>query len=391
MISKLRLSFIAGTFGFMAFMPPQSHAEVKALAKADVQKAVDRVRQDLQNQTLEYEKTLKTLQKINKEMKRFVEERSNLDQERILTEAQIKTIADKIRILEGNMSSERVKLLLKIQSLHRFNEEAWLGFLMKAQNSAQLERNMKILGLIGGRDIQAMKDYSRLVRDLAKQKNQFTDRLAYLSGLQTKISEMEKSLKEQTDARSEILANLKEKQKSTVAKLRKLQERQSSQGSKLAENGLLDALLASSFLDKKGQLEHPLAGPLTQNYGVIRDNDNHLILSHRGWMYEGPRGSAVRNVFDGQVAHIGHFPEYGTYTVIDHGDHFYTVYAMLESVSVKVGDTLKEGQTVGQAGMNPFDGRTGLYFEIRHFAETVDPKPWMKGRVYEISNLEVDH
>jgi len=182
---------------------------------------------------------------------------------------------------------------------------------------------------------------------------------------------------------------MKAKQKKTLDRLRKIQQSESASKA-LEESGILDALLKNSFAEKRGQLLHPVDGQVTQNYGVIRDNEYHLILSHRGWMYEAAAQSPIRSVFEGQIAHKGYFPEYGHYLIVDHADHFYSVYAMLESATVKVGDTVAEGQTLGYVGLNPFDGRTGLYFEIRHFAETMDPKVWMKGKVYEISNLEWD-
>lgn len=364
-------------------------ASARAVEPARVTaKAVERVKRDLALQTQEYKKVLKSLQNINREMKRFVEEKSELDQERILTEAQLKTIAEKMKRIEAQLESQRSLLLSKVSSIQKFDQQAWLAFLLNAKNSAQLERNMKILGMIGQRDVQAMKDYSRLVKDLGRQKTQFTDRLAYLNGLQRKIEDMEKGLKEQTELRSQLLSSMKERQQRTVERLRKLQAQGRTDA--LAESGILDALLGNSFAERKGQLSAPVDGTVIQNYGVIRDNEHHLILSHRGWMYEAPRAAPVRAVYEGQIAHKGYFPEYGNFVIVDHSDHYYSVYAMLAQSDVKVGDAVKEGQTLGTAGINPFDGRSGLYFEIRHFAETMDPKLWMKGKGYEISNLEWD-
>lgn len=358
-------------------------------AAGDATKALARVQRDLAVQTQEYQKVLRSLKNINREMKRFVEERSALDQERILTEAQLKTIADKTAKIEAQLESQRGLLQSKLSSIRKFDQQAWLSFLLRAKNSAQLERNMKILGMIGQRDVQAMKDYSRLARDLGRQKAQFTDRLTYLSGLQRKIHEMEKGLQEQTELRGQLLSSMKERQQRTIEKLRRLQASQ-ARSAALAESGILDALLGNSFAERKGQLIAPVDGAVTQNYGVIRDNEHHLILSHRGWMYESAPHAPVRAVYDGHVVHKGFFPEYGNFVIVDHADHYYSVYAMLAQTELRVGDPVKEGQTLGRTGVNPFDGRPGLYFEIRHFAETMDPKAWMKGKGYEISNLEWD-
>lgn len=59
----------------------------------------------------------------------------------------------------------------------------------------------------------------------------------------------------------------------------------------------------------------------------------------------------------------------GNYVVIDHGNDLTTFYSHLESVKVKVGDTVEQGEYIGKMGRSgKVYGKTGifLHFEVRN-------------------------
>jgi len=62
--------------------------------------------------------------------------------------------------------------------------------------------------------------------------------------------------------------------------------------------------------------------------------------------------------------------------ILDHGDHYYSVYASLGSADLHVGDSATAGARIGTVGS--IDGTPPrLYFELRHNASTIDPAPWL--------------
>lgn len=355
--------------------------------EASLTKAMSRARHTLASQGVEREKVLRSLYKIGRQTQSIVYEKSKLEQEKIGVEAQIKILVTRIRENEVKLKDQRSSLLVKLNSIHRFSSQAWTQFLLQAKNSAQLERNVKYLSLISQHDLGLLKEYSTGVQEYSRQKQKFTDRLAYLNNLEKEIDAKEKNLREQNDLRSKILAQLKSSQLQTIQRLHDLQVKQ-GKSSALAESGLLDSIDGVSFFERRGQLSPPIEGLIAHGYGLVRDKTTSALTSHRGWFYSSPVSSRVRVIFDGQVVHTEYIPEYGQTLVVDHGDHFYSVYSSLSQINVKEGDSVKEGKVIGLTGTSPFDGKTGLYFEIRHFSETVDPKSWMKGRSYEISESQ---
>ncbi len=135
-----------------------------------------------------------------------------------------------------------------------------------------------------------------------------------------------------------------------------------------ADPGPLDGDARGGFKALKGRLPFPIAGRA----------EIHKIKATVG---RGPAvelsaasGAVVRSVAPGRVAFADRYEEYGLTVIVDHGDHYYSVYANLGGIDVKSGEVLTSGGRLGTAG-----GERGpiVHFELRHNAASMDPSPWL--------------
>jgi murein DD-endopeptidase MepM/ murein hydrolase activator NlpD len=125
---------------------------------------------------------------------------------------------------------------------------------------------------------------------------------------------------------------------------------------------------AGGFRSLKGRLPFPIAGRAE----VRRVNRG----GGPGAELAATSGSVVRSVAAGRVAFADRYDDYGLTVILDHGDHYYSLYASLGSADVHIGDTIASGARLGTVGS--VDGTPPhLYFEIRHNASTLDPGPWL--------------
>lgn len=78
---------------------------------------------------------------------------------------------------------------------------------------------------------------------------------------------------------------------------------------------------------------------------------------------------------DGEITRAEQDPMTGFTVEIEHADGLVTVYQSLEDLEVKVGDQVKQGDRLGQAGRNLFEKERGahLHFEVRENGESVSP------------------
>jgi murein DD-endopeptidase MepM/ murein hydrolase activator NlpD len=71
---------------------------------------------------------------------------------------------------------------------------------------------------------------------------------------------------------------------------------------------------------------------------------------HRGLDLKGDVGAPVYAMADGEVV-LAHTMFYeGKMVVVDHGNQIFSYYQHLDSISVKTGDIVKAGDTVGGVG-----------------------------------------
>ena len=70
---------------------------------------------------------------------------------------------------------------------------------------------------------------------------------------------------------------------------------------------------------------------------------------------------------------------YGLTVIVQHGGGDYSIYASLQSASVRNGATVAKGDAIGTVGVSDPDLAPHLHFEIRPQGRAVDPEAWLRG------------
>lgn len=126
----------------------------------------------------------------------------------------------------------------------------------------------------------------------------------------------------------------------------------------------------------RGGLDWPVAGRIVTGFGRERGRFGTEIV-HNGVTIAAREGDPVRALHDGTVGYADLFAGFGNLVILDHGDRAFSLYGRLEALSVKRGDRVDAGQTLGFVGIGP-SGEPSLYLELRIDAKPVDPLQWLK-------------
>ncbi|OWJ62061.1 hypothetical protein BWR60_30400 [Inquilinus limosus] len=90
-------------------------------------------------------------------------------------------------------------------------------------------------------------------------------------------------------------------------------------------------------------------------------------------------GTPIKAAGPGVVAYAGNeLRGYGNLVLIQHGDGLVTAYAHAASLSVKKGDQVGAGQTIGTVGQTGAVDQPQLHFEVRKNSQPVDPKQYLQ-------------
>jgi murein DD-endopeptidase MepM/ murein hydrolase activator NlpD len=108
----------------------------------------------------------------------------------------------------------------------------------------------------------------------------------------------------------------------------------------------------------------------TRISSVFSTGRKHPILgymrAHKGVDYAAPTGTPIRAAGDGKITYRGWMSGYGNFVVVQHNAPISTAYGhMSRFASEKLGDHVKQGQTIGYVGMTGLATGPHLHYEFR--------------------------
>lgn len=135
--------------------------------------------------------------------------------------------------------------------------------------------------------------------------------------------------------------------------------------------------LSGSFAGNEGKLPWPVQkGSIAQHFG----KQPHPVLKgvyvdNLGVDIQTVKDENVRSVFQGKVITVAEVPGMNKVVMIQHGEYF-TVYAKMKTVLVKVGEEVASKQNIGVAYTDK-DEVTQLQFQIWKNNLKLDPEGWL--------------
>lgn len=98
---------------------------------------------------------------------------------------------------------------------------------------------------------------------------------------------------------------------------------------------------------------------------------------HHGVDLTAPVGTTLWASDAGTVVYTGSRNSYGLLVIIDHGNGFKTYYAHCNTISVKTGDNVAQGQTIGTVGRTGNATGSHVHFEVRVNDNCVNPASYV--------------
>lgn len=135
---------------------------------------------------------------------------------------------------------------------------------------------------------------------------------------------------------------------------------------------------SQAFNKLKGLLNLPVSGKIVSSYGHYRNAELNVMNFRSGVLIRADRGEPIHAVANGTTLFADWFKGYGNMLIIDHGDHYYTVYAHLEALFKARGEPVDADEVIATVGDTATLAGSGLHFEVRHHGKPMDPLPWLR-------------
>lgn len=321
---------------------------------------IDQARESVSQAEATQRRLYKRVLEGDSKVKSLSEERSKINNKVLSSEADSQELAFEVREWEQKVKDQRHKIAQSVAHIYQLKNPSLFTFIFSDQRASEIEKNVRFLKKISEKDFERFKSFQISLKEAKLAREKLKDEVRRLIGLREKLRLKENQLLADQKEMSGLLREIKSDKEKNLQLLRQLRSKVPT----------IDLDTKVALFERKGQLTTPIALPPTRNYGSLFDPDYRVKLLHLGWTYEHLFQTPVRAIFSGKVEYVGPLPGYGKTIVIDHGDHYYSLYTNNSSASVNEGESVVEGQPIAVSG-------SALYFELRHFSNAIDPAKWM--------------
>ncbi len=267
------------------------------------------------------------------------------------------------------------------------NKEQALLALQNEQNKLVSEERMRQTEMAEakGKQQELQKTLQAKRQQAAKLNAQIEKLIAEEVARQEREAEARRRAQEAERKRA-LEAQKMEKSQKKQKQIAKTQDKQEESKSTIQKESTEDVYVASAetfnlsknFAANKGKLPMPVTGASTivSNFGINRSSEWNVSINSNGIDIQAQQGAVIRTVFDGEVSKVFSFPGSNTCMIVRHGD-YYTFYANIIDPSVKQGDKVKTGQTLGKIYTDPDTGISTMHFQLWQKTNKLDPQPWL--------------
>jgi murein hydrolase activator len=336
-----------------------------AIAAEDLAESLTQTKTEIAKADEASRDVMGTLYEINQRMKTMSKKRDILNNRMLSVEGNVRVLSSSKEDLESKIAVQRRLLSKRLRAMYMLGDQPLVRTIFSSTSSQDLEKSVKYLRLIAVQDQKLIKSLEKNLATLKVRTKRLETEVAKLSDIKLRMRNQEKFLERDQKSKSSLLVNLREEKEESLKKLNGLRR-------KAAQQQLIE-LVDTSFFENKGRLAVPVAAPLVSGYGLTENAEFKYRLAHKGHSYDTSEGEPVRAVFGGKVSYVGQVAGYGATIILDHSDHFYTVYSNNESSEVSKGNLVNAGDTIAKSG-------SSFYFEIRHFSDAVDPSQWLASK-----------
>lgn len=113
---------------------------------------------------------------------------------------------------------------------------------------------------------------------------------------------------------------------------------------------------------------------LLSGFGMRIHPVHKIRKMHAGIDFTAPRGTPIQATGKGKIAEVRNSKRgYGRHVIIDHGYGYKTLYAHMDEIHVKKGQSVLKGQQIGTIGSTGTSTAPHCHYEVRYHDKALNP------------------
>ncbi len=306
--------------------------------------------------------------------------RKMLIAEREQTKEEIKNLEEEIARLKKEIAETKKYLKKRLAELYKRGDYAMLEALLSPSEESEYIYQLSTLSYLSAKDRESLKKLKKLTEEkktkaetLRNKEIQLVETIKKLNStereLRIALIDQKKLYRKLKRQKSKYLALLKERNKILKVLIESLSKKPTPQNP--------SAVPMDKF---KGLLSLPVRGRIIEKFGTYTIGKYKAKVKNNGITIKVRKGKKVRAFYDGVVVFADWYKSYGKLVIIDHGFGYYTFYAHLDKIFVKINQIVSKGEPIGLTGNTASLQGNILHFEIWKNKKPLNPLKWVKKR-----------
>ncbi len=310
-------------------------------------------------------------------------ELEQVQEQREEVEARLGELEELFREEREALDKHQVRIRNRLRAIRHAGRMEGLLLLFAADDFTDYLRRERLLGRLLEQDRERLLEYRDAIARFRLSRTALQKKRDELARLETEIATTKAEIQQDLADHEELL-RLVEVERAYYERYHHELRRRSRYIARRVE--MLERWQGPAWFEAhRGRLTPPITPSRVRiPYGYRTHPRFKTRVLHRGLAIEPTRlpdeanpRAAVRAVYTGKVVYADWLSGYGRTVIIDHARGYYTLYARLALLNVEEGDVVATRDRIGFVG-GPGQPRPGLYFELRHDGEPIDPSPWFR-------------
>ncbi|MBL0167468.1 MAG: peptidoglycan DD-metalloendopeptidase family protein [Propionivibrio sp.] len=352
------------------------------------------------------------LKEIEQEISHTQRDLQQLATQRSKLQASLKDLDSQSKELENRLHKQQAQLEKLVYRQYLQGNPDALRLLLNGEDPNQVARDLHYLAAVGRARSQLLHEIESTLQRQQALASDTRERAEEMATIESRQKEQHGKLVAQREQRKAVLEKISAQiaeQRRTIGNLQR-DEKQLSQlierlariiatkpaprrevprktppqtskrspseppsGAEIRNESTPEAAPAGSFARLKGELRLPARGLVSNRFGGARQEGG----TWKGLFIRATPGSEVKAIAAGRVVFAEWMRGFGNLMIVDHGSSYLSIYGNNDALLKQVGDTLRGGETIAAVGNSGGNPESGLYFELRHQGQPLDPLKWV--------------
>lgn len=376
---KLKITLLLATILSLLLVPSIYAQKGKAPSKTSLQKKHQQIQKKAEAVKKEIRQTRRAASYVKADIQKadqaLESAREKLAQtQKRLNEARARqaVVAAELNEAEKALASQKRAMGTRLRAVYLRGKPTPLSAFVGATSFSDIANRAYGAQKMAHQDKQLVGEYREAKEKVARKKKEVDAVVQKIAVLKRQQLFETQEINRHKARKEGLLSELWQAQKNLMDELEELQEDSRRVEAELAK--YYGSAASGSVPIFRGKFVLPVSGRIGSGFGMRRHPILGYTRMHNGLDIGASTGTPIRAAGDGRVIMARYNGGYGNCVIIDHGGGVATLYGHCSQLYVRVGQSVRQGETIAAVGSTGLSTGPHLHWEVRIKGRPVNPR-----------------